>query len=354
MTVRQIAELAKVSPATVSLVLNNKPGVSAQRRREIQKLLEDNGFTIKSRAAKPAPLKQLYIVKCRILNEKDEFSIGLIDSIEEYANKAGYTVSILNIDKNTYEQKLSLLDYSLICGIIFFASEMPEDCLNYTLRTPVPTVYVDVFSDYHAINTVNADQRLISTIAAQHLFNLGHRKIGYLKSSPERGYLDQRFCYFKAALTRLGAELMPDCIFNINLLADNLDELMPDCIFNINLLADNLDELILEAFRNIKDFPTAVFAESDVIAASCIQVLTNMGFSIPEDISVMAVDNTKICTITTPKLTSIDVNTHELGRLAFERIAQLIEDPGRPVLHSYVTPFLARRGSTANAKTGPS
>lgn len=336
MTVRQIAELAKVSPATVSLVLNNKPGVSAQRRREIQKLLEDNGFTIKSRAAKPAPLKQLYIVKCRILNEKDEFSIGLIDSIEEYANKAGYTVSILNIDKNTYEQKLSLLDYSMICGIIFFASEMPEDCLNYTLRTPVPTVYVDVFSDYHAINTVNADQRLISTIAAQHLFNLGHRKIGYLKSSPERGYLDQRFCYFKAALTRLGAELMPDCIFNIN------------------LLADNLDELILEAFRNIKDFPMAVFAESDVIAASCIQVLTNMGFSIPEDISVMAVDNTKICTITTPKLTSIDVNTHELGRLAFERIAQLIEDPGRPVLHSYVTPFLARRGSTANAKTGPS
>ena len=336
MTVRQIAELAKVSPATVSLVLNNKPGVSAQRRREIQKLLEDNGFTIKSRAAKPAPLKQLYIVKFRILNEKDEFSIGLIDSIEEYANKAGYTVSILNIDKNTYEQKLSLLDYSLICGIIFFASEMPEDCLNYTLRTPVPTVYVDVFSDYHAINTVNADQRLISTIAAQHLFNLGHRKIGYLKSSPERGYLDQRFCYFKAALTRLGAELMPDCIFNIN------------------LLADNLDELILEAFQNIKDFPTAVFAESDVIAASCIHVLTNMGFSIPEDISVMAVDNTKICTITTPKLTSIDVNTHELGRLAFERIAQLIEDPGRPVLHSYVTPFLARRGSTANAKTGPS
>ena len=49
MTVRQIAELAKVSPATVSLVLNNKPGVSAQRRREIQKLLEDNGFTIKYR-----------------------------------------------------------------------------------------------------------------------------------------------------------------------------------------------------------------------------------------------------------------------------------------------------------------
>lgn len=332
MTVREIAAYAKVSPATVSLVLNNRPGVSAQRRREIQAILRENGYQIKEAPAQAVPNKQIYIVKCRAHYENDEFSIVLIDAIEEYANQSGFTVSILNVDGNTYEQKLSGLDYSKIQGIVFFASEMTNDCLHYTLHMPMPTVYVDNFSDYFAINTVNADQRLISSLAAKHLVNLGHRKVGYLKTAPMRGYLHQRFHYFEAALHGLDAVLLPEFIFEID------------------LFSENINELLRPLFGQVKEFPTAIFAESDTIAASCVHVLIEMGFSIPEDISVISVDNTKICSYTTPQLTSIDVNAREMGRLAFERLEQLIREPSRPIVHSYITPFLVRRNSTGSAK----
>ncbi len=329
MTIRDIAKLAGVSPATVSLVLNSKPGVGAQRRSEIQALLTEHGYHIKTQPEALAPKKQICCVKYRTNHDNDEFSISILDTIEEYANRSGYTISVVNIAHDTYEQKLTSLDYSNLEGIVFFASEISEECLNFTLRTPLPTVYVDIFSAYKSINTVNADQRQIANLAAKHLVNLGHSQIGYLKIAPERGYLSQRFIYFNAALRELGVELTPMYIFTFD------------------AFADDLDKQLYAAFSELDTFPTAFFAEGDLLAASCIHALTSLGFRIPEDISVIGVDNTKISQFTTPKLTSIDVNMREMGRVAIERLLQLIAEPSRPVLHIYITPFLVRRDSTA-------
>lgn len=336
LTIREIAKQASVSPATVSLVLNNKPGVGPQRRKEIQTLLLENGYQIKEPAANAAPRKQICIVKYRANHKNDEFSTIILDTIEEYANRAGYAVNLLNIDEHTYEQRLSNLDYASLSGIIIFASEITDTCLNYTMRLPVPTVYVDIFSNHQSINTVNADQRLIAHLAAKHLYNLGHTRIGYLRCSPSRGYLSQRFHYFQSSLRELGMHLVPEFIFNINLFDDNLDEILRTSFADI---ADTLN------------FPTAFFAEGDIFAASCIQVLTSMGFRIPQDISIIGVDNTTIASFTSPPLTSIDVNTSELGHMAFDRLMQLMQDPRRPVMHCYIEPFLMRRDSTGPAHT---
>lgn len=333
MTIRDIAALLGVSPATVSLVLNNKPGVSAQRRKTIQAALTRYGYQIKSLPETAAPPKQICCVKYRTNYENDEFSISILDAIEEYANQSGYTVSLVNISHDTYERKLLSLDYSNLKGIIFFASEISEDCLNYTLRFPLPAVYIDIFSMQKNINTVNADQRQIANLAAMHLKNHGHTSIGYLKALPERGYLGQRFSYFNDTLKSLDIHLNPQFIFSFN------------------MLEQDLNEQLERAFSGIETFPTAFFAESDTLATSCISALKKRGFRIPNDISVVSVDNTKISQLTTPELTSIDVNMCEMGRVAVERLLQLIEDPSRPTLSIYITPSLIRRESSGPAPT---
>lgn len=328
MTIREIAKQAGVSPATVSLVLNNKPGVGAQRRQQIQTILLENGYQIKENKPLQAKRKQICIAKYRVSYQTDTFSTSLMDTIEMYANLAGYSVNLLNIDSNTYQQKLSTLDFSNVCGIIFFASDITESCLNDTMQLPIPAVYVDIFSSHKSINTINADQRLVAYLAAKHLHNLGHRQIGYLRCFPTRGYLSQRFSYFKTSLLEFGMQLMPSFVFDVNLYSDHLEKTLG---------------AILE---DVCTFPTAIFAESDIIAASCIQVLNSLGYRIPEDISIIGVDNTSIASFTSPPLTAVDVNTQELGRMAFERLLQLMQDPTRPVMHCYIEPFLKRRGST--------
>lgn len=328
MTIREIARKLGVSPATVSFVLNDRPGVGAQRRQMIQNALLENGYEIKRSEKKIASPKQICIVKFRATHKNDEFSIVVLDAIEEYANQAGYTVSLLNIDQNTYEQKISAMDLSGLQGIVFFASDMQEDCLNYTIRLPLPTVYVDAFFSDKSVNTINVDQRLIAYWAADHLFRLGHKKVGYLRCVPTRNELSHRFFHFKTAAERHGMQLMPDFIFDI----DN----MPD----------RIEQALQAALSNVKVFPTAIFAESDIIAAKCIHLLTMMGKKVPEDISVIGIDNTTVASMASPPLTVIDVNARELGHMAFERLEQLIRNPERPVVHSYIEPFLVRRSST--------
>lgn len=328
MTIREIAKKLGVSPAAVSFVLNDKSGVGAERRQMIQDALLENGYEIKRNEKKPVQPRQVCIVKYRASHQNDEFSIIVLDAIEHYANQAGYTVNFLNIDRNTYEQKISALDLSSLQGIIFFASDMQEDCLQYTMRLPLPMVYVDAFFSDKSVNTVNADQRLIVYWAAEHLHRLGHETIGYLRCVPTRNDLSQRFTYFKAAAEKHGMQLMPDFIFDI----DNRP--------------DRIEQALQDALANVHNFPTAIFAESDIIAAKCINLLTAMGKKVPEDISVIGIDNTAVASVASPPLTVIDVNARELGRVAFERLEQLIWDPNRSVVHSYIEPFLVRRKST--------
>lgn len=333
MTIREIAKLANVSPAAVSIVLNDKPGVGPQRRKEIQALLIQNGYQIKSKTCATQRKRQIGFVKCQ---EKyrygvDEFSSVILDAIEESANQSGYSVLIVNLSSSNYEQKLSSLDYENLDGMIYFASEISEDCLNFSLQIPLPSVYIDIFSSKKSINTVNVDQREIAYLAAKHLRMLGHRQIGYLKTSPERGHLRHRLPYFRAAMHDLDMQLLPEFLFNFDIFAEDLDEQMRI------------------AFSRVSKFPTAIFSEGDQLAANGLRILKDMGYRIPEDISIISVDNTSISQFITPKLTSIDVNMKELGQLAIERLLLLIENPTRPVLHSYITPFLVRRESSGHA-----
>ena len=108
MTIREIAEKLGVSPAAVSLVLNNKPGVGEKRRQLIQNALRENGYQLRF-PEKKILSQQICIIKCRASHQNDEFSILVLDAIEEYANRAGYTVSLVNITNDTYEQKIAAL-----------------------------------------------------------------------------------------------------------------------------------------------------------------------------------------------------------------------------------------------------
>ena len=169
-------------------------------------------------------------------------------------------------------------------------------------------------------------------MAAEHLHKLGHVDIGYLRCVPTRSDLKQRFIFFKAAAERLGLNIM-----------DNF-------VFDINSTSENVERVIIPAFTDSSLHPSAIFCESDVIAAKCIQNLLQLEISVPEDISVIGIDNTRIALFSSPTLTVIDVNARELGRMAIDRLQQILADPSRAIVHSYIEPFLVQRESTCRKR----
>ena len=125
----------------------------------------------------------------------------------------------------------------------FFASDMQEKCLQYTMRIPLQGIFGWLLSD-RSINTVNIDQRLIANMAAEHLHKLGHVDIGYLRCVPTRSDLKQRFIFFKAAAERLGLNIM-----------DNF-------VFDINSTSENVERVIIPAFTDSSLHPSAIFVKA--------------------------------------------------------------------------------------------
>lgn len=334
MTIREIAKQIGVSPAAVSFVLNNRPGVNPEKRHMIKKVLLENGYTLKNHSPSTsqhhsdAP-KHIKFVKLRTRYQNDDFAACILDAVEQSAKEKGFHLSITNMDHEDYRKVFSSFGKEKIDGIIFLASSFSESLLDSMAEIAIPLVYIDFENRHHAINTVNADHYHGTFLAVRHLLELGHTRIGYLRCKQRIGCLQQRFHYFKQHLTALGGQLEPDNVIEVDMLSPHLEDDM------------------CGIFAQQKRLPTAFVADNDTIAASCLYALQRRDIKVPQDISIIGFDNAQISSLIFPRLTTIDVNIEELGRSAVERLQALMRHPQRSAVRINVSVNLVERESTA-------
>lgn len=329
MTIKQIAALAQVSPTAVSFVLNDRPGVSPEKREEIKALLLAHGYQLKRRDATLAP-KHIKFVKLRTYYQNDEFATNVLNAIEESIASYGFQLSITSLAPKQGTQALENLEGEQIDGIIFLATSFTKDYLKVSTKLPFPAVYIDYeeqLDSMHQINTINADNYQAAYTAVRHLSSLGHKRIGYLKSSQETHCLARRFLYFKQHMATLGLSFHPDMVIAID------------------VTANAVEQQVAQALQSLRDMPSAFIAENDMLAANCIYALHSLGFSIPQDISVLGFDNAPIANLLMPKLSTIDVNMKELAAAAVDRLVMLMQSQRAPT-HINVGVNLIKRNST--------
>lgn len=99
--------------------------------------------------------------------------------------------------------------------------------------------------------------------------------------------------------------------------------------------------------KSCENVPSAFIADNDIIAVSAIQVLQNMEYRVPEYISIIGFDDSNICTILTPHLTTMKANFTGMAGLATSRLIEMIEKPSREIIKSTVGTVLIKRQSVA-------
>ena len=206
-TVREIASQAGVSPATVSLVLNSKKGVSEQTRLRVQKVLDRYNY-------KPNPARRrqnhfrLVIIKYRThgmaVEENKGFIASIIDQIELECRRLSFHLIMRNCDAQHVEACIADIQQDPPDGIILVGTELPKEDYWALDRLPAPLVVLDNSMQFEKWDSVVMDNEGIMRTAVQHLYALGHREIGYFKSSRQINNLDERYAGYLRAMDELG------------------------------------------------------------------------------------------------------------------------------------------------------
>ena len=310
MTYKEIAQLIGISPAALSLALNNKPGVSDATRERVFQKVKEMGYDhlIKKSARQSTNLCFVVYKSHGEILDQHPFFLLLMESIENQARSYGFSILLMTIDKRyPIEPQIAHLDGMDARGALIFATEMLEQDLVFFNKVQMPFVALDNDFTRLNINTVSINNQMGTFQAIEHLAENGHEKIGYLRSSTRISSFNEREKGFVDALSH----------FNL--------ELEPKFIFTTRYTEEGSYQDFRKHLNEKPELPTAFVTDDDTIASGVMKALQEYGISIPDDISIVGFNDRPSCEISSPPLTSINVPKQSFGAEGIDTLMRLIE-----------------------------
>lgn len=335
MTIKDLAKLTNTSPATVSLALNGKAGVSGTTRERIIKAAEENGYILPKRtAALPSSIIRLVAVSkpntSGIHNFRTTFFAEIINYIQTRCSELNYSMIYSMVPHSDFLQSiLNLETIQPSCGIIVLGTYLESSEVPLLQQLPVPFVLLDRNCTIHNLNSVSINNFSGAYLAVEKLISCGHTRIGYISSAPNVYNLEERRSGFLSALRTHDLSLAPQDIIPTN-----------------SYSSDGVQRL-KAALSDRSDIPTAFFCENDYTALSLVSALIQLGYSVPGDVSVIGFDDVPECSLTTPPLSTVHVDRQALATAAVDRLHLLMTSPNITSQSILVNVSIRMRASVA-------
>ena len=324
-TIKDVAERAGVSIATVSRALNDKGDVSGPTRERVREVARSVGYT-PDRAARSLASQQTRLVAVVVGDNAGHRDLSLIffgqvlAAISRRLSQSGYDPLLLQPADVGPEHRF---DAAILIGVD------GDDPLVTELATrDVPLVGVDVRCASGRAAYVGSDHADGVRLALAHLHALGHRRIGHLAGATNTLAGAARLQAFREETAALGLEL-------------------PDELVHRGDFASASGYRETCALLALDERPTAILAASDLMALAALQAIRDAGLQPGHDIAVAGFDDLEAAALAYPPLTTIRQDRKELGALAAARAIELIEDPETPVEETTLPVELIVRASSA-------
>jgi len=329
-----IAAQAGVSQATVSRVLNDRPGVSAEARQAVLTALDVLGYERPARLRK----RSAGLVGLVVPELENPIFPAFAQVIESVLNQEGYTPVLCTQTAGgvTEDEYVEMLLDRQVSGIVFVSglhADTTADPERYRklVARPLPIVLVNGHVAGVEAPFVSCDDRAAGELAVAHLVALGHRRIGLI-SGPDRFVPVQRkLAGYRAAMERLLAASETE-----------LDELVSLSLFGV-------EGGHAAAARLLDRGATAIVCGSDLMALGAIRAARQRGLSVPGDLSVVGYDDSPLIAFTDPPLTTLRQPVRAMAVAAVRALVDEIHGHGAPHSEYVFRPELVVRGSTAIA-----
>lgn len=332
--VKDLAAILKLSPATVSLVLNNKPGISDATRKKVRDAVIELGYAdmltedivekknilfIVYRKHGATPSSTPYFAQ--IFSE-------IIEGVESQAKALGYNLMVSYVDESTVWDEAARIGKEQVEGVLLLATEMREAQMNAFADIPVPMVIVDNYMEHKEFDCITINNEQGAYEAIKHLVEMGHKQIGYLHVDANANNFTERYYGFFRAMEAFGLTMDKEHLINIR--TDGGDAVYRE---------------LKRKFAEQKNMPTAFFADNDILAICAMRVFGELGYDVPGDVSLVGFDNITLSEMLNPPLTSIQIPKHKIGSVAVNTIADKMREPADGVIKVEVRTSLVKRKS---------
>jgi LacI family transcriptional regulator len=329
-----LGEYLDLSPATISLVLNNAPGVrSIPQETRDRVLAAAKKFDYRpSFYARSLRRRQSFSVGVLVPELSDGYSVLVMDGIEEVLLEEGYfylTASHRRKADLIEEYPRMLMDRS-VEGFIAI-----DTALQHGL--PLPVVAVANHRKIEGVTSIVLDHHRAAELAMHHLYQLGHRQIAFMRGQPHSSDSEDRWNNFVSVARKMGIEVHPELTVQLEM----------------NVSSPELGYPVVQQLLTQKHPFTALVSFNDIAAIGAIRAFRDYGLRVPEDVSIVGFDDIQGAAYHNPSLTTIRQPLHAMGtnaaRILLKRIQGATDQPDQVA----IVPELIIRESTCPPPTRP-
>lgn len=314
-TIKDVAKLAKVAPSTVSRVLANNSVISEKTKKRVQKAIEELGYhpNLNARSLINQTTNAIGIVMPDSASKtfQNPFFPEVIRGISSFIHTKEYSLYMLTgeTQEEIYNGVVKMVQGRRVDGIVLLYSRIDDKIMQYLIEQDFPFVLIGKPQNFaQEITYIDNDNYSAGKDAADYLINLGHRQIAFIGGNPDLMVTKERLSGFKEALKNAGLEIPEEYICHMEFLQEGGKEAV--------------EQLIL-----LKQPPTAIVVTDDLMALGVLSTLSEKGYNVPDDLSVISFNNVIFSEISNPPLTSIDVRIFQLGYESAQSLVEKIKSP---------------------------
>jgi LacI family transcriptional regulator len=306
-TLKEIASALGISVTTVSKALKDYPDVSEKTRKAVIAMAEELHYTPNSFAVN-LRTKESKTIGLIIPEVVHHFFSGVVNGIIDEAEKKGYLVIILQSNESLELEKkqVALLINKRVDGIIMsLSNESNNDVhLKEILRKKIPFVQFDKISKLIPSSKVIIDDQKAAMEAVQHLIDMGCKKIAHIRGLENPQNAIDRFLGYKKALEKNGIPFDPKLVYSCKMIT-----------FEQGV---EFAKQILEEDKGID----GIFVITDLVAVGVLAHFNEKGIQVPDQIAVIGFSNWLVSQVITPKLSTVDQPSYEMGVAAFNLLLE--------------------------------
>ncbi len=328
-TMRDVAVAVGVSIQTISAVINDKPDITPQTRQRVMDAIQQLGYR-PDRVARGLRTGKSHTLALIVSDIANPSFATIASTAEDCAQARGYYLTV----HNTHDDPLREAKYVQtaaergIDGVILVSAEDRMDSSIMLENADIPFVAIDRIPEDYTGLSVTLDNMKAGRLATQHLLGLGHTRIAHISGPLRLRLARERLAGLELALQEQGLSLPSEWLCEGHWYCQEGYKAMQNML-------------------QTSPLPTAVFAANDRMAIGAIQAIYQAGLRVPEDISVIGLDDIEVSAYHIPALTTIRQPFALLATQAIQILLDVIQGNQPEVSANLIEPILIERASTA-------